>query len=152
MKLQSMPSRSGRVQKLASRKQCLKNSPCLRNTNLSLSKTFKFSVKMAKLSPQRNYKSRQQNGITTTCNIQEQHVKKRLCLLHRTGKAYNILSMPTSKSAINAKSTRDVSNNMVNYIQSQWFQNPGRLSVLTLLDHALSKVRMAVKLTLCVSQ
>ena len=35
----------------------LENSPCLINAKLSLSKTFKFSVKMANLSAQRNYKS-----------------------------------------------------------------------------------------------
>ncbi len=46
----------------------------LENTNLSLLKRFRFFAKMTSLSSHENYNSMQQNGITTTCNIQEQHV------------------------------------------------------------------------------
>ncbi len=120
-RLLSIPSKSGRLQKLKSRIKCLKNVLLWRNINPSLLKTFKFSVRMTNLSSQKNCKGKQQNGITTTFNIWEQNFQKRLFVLQCFGKYCDILSKSRSKSAINAKSTKDASESMVNYLQSQLF-------------------------------
>ena len=45
-------------------------------------------------------------------------LEETLCVLQCVGKAYGILSLPTSKSAINVKSTKDASKSTVNYLQS----------------------------------
>ena len=48
------------------------------------------------------------------------------------------------------QSTKDFSKSTVNNLQSQWFQNPARPYLQILLDHTLSKVKTALKSTLCV--